>query len=188
MLSNGRSLLVEQYKIININESDTFCDEIIADGEQKIFENADVESENKEARSCKVSWINDKKYQKLLSHYVILSNKSYNYSLKEFEDLQYTLYKKGDYYDWHIDTHDKPYPNGTIRKLSFTLCLNDEFEGGDFSICTPHPISSFTNKETFKLKKGEMIVFPSHVWHKVDKITEGTRKSLVGWIVGNQWK
>ena len=26
-----------------------------------------------------------------------------------------------------------------IRKLSFTLCLNDEYEGGDFKICDPHP-------------------------------------------------
>jgi PKHD-type hydroxylase len=107
---------VAQYKIININELETICDQIITDGEQKIFENADVESENKEVRSCKVSWINDKKYQKILSHYIILSNKLYNYSLKEFEDLQYTLYKKGDYYDWHTDNHEKPYSNNTIRK------------------------------------------------------------------------
>ena len=75
-----------------------------------------------------------------------------------------------------------------VRKLSFTLCLNDEYEGGDFKICKPHPISEKTKVETFKLKKGEMIVFPSHTWHKVDKVIKGTRKSLVGWVVGKQWQ
>jgi|TARA_B110000285_G_scaffold82079_1_gene94552 PKHD-type hydroxylase len=71
-----------------------------------------------------------------------------------------------------------------IRKLSFTLCLNDEFEGGDFNICETHPISEKTKVKSFTLKKGQMIIFPSHTWHKVNKITKGIRKSLVGWVVG----
>ena len=47
----------------------------------------------------------------------MIANKEsgWNYSLKEFEPLQYTIYNKGDFYDWHIDTLD----NGMIRKLSF---------------------------------------------------------------------
>ena len=110
--------------------------------------------------------------------------KLYNFSLQEFEPAQYTVYHEGDHYDWHIDNHKEPYHNGMIRKLSFTLCLNDEFEGGDFKICEPHPITNKTKEKTFKLKKGEMIIFPSNTWHKVDKITKGIRKSLVGWVVG----
>ena len=49
-------------------------------------------------------------------------------------------------------------------------------------------LSKMSNIETFKLKKGEMIVFPSHTWHKVNKVTKGIRKTLVGWVVGSQWK
>ena len=82
---------------------------------------------------------------------------------------------------------NKPYDNGMIRKLSFTLCLNNDYEGGDFSICETHPISKKIKVKSFALKKGEMIIFPSHTWHKVNKVTKGIRKSLVGWIVGNQW-
>ena len=65
----------------------------------------------------------------------MIANKEsgWNYSLKEFEPLQYTIYKEGDFYDWHIDSHTKPYENGMIRKLSFTLCLNEDYEGGNFS-------------------------------------------------------
>ena len=106
-----------------------------------------------------------------------------NYSLKEFEPLQYTIYKEGDFYDWHIDSHAKSYDNGMIRKLSFTLCLNEDYEGGNFSVSSPHPISEKTKIEKIdKPKKGTMIVFPSYTWHKVDKVTSGIRKTLVGWV------
>ena len=106
-----------------------------------------------------------------MSHFVQLANKesNWNFSLKEFEELQYTIYNKGDHYNWHTDNHVKPYKNNTIRKLSFTLCLNDEFEGGDFKICEPHPITNKTKEKTFKLKKGEMIIFPSNTWQKVSE-------------------
>jgi len=179
--------------------SDDFCNDIIKTGESKIFENARVESNNNMARSSKISWINDIKYSSPLSQFIQSANieSDWNFSLKEFEELQYTIYNKGDHYNWHHDCHHKPYKNGMIRKLSFTLCLNNEFEGGDFNIWDGDPRqkeqilkenSEKTNTKTIKLKKGEMLVFPSHLWHKVDKVTKGTRKVLVGWVVGNQWK
>ena len=74
-----------------------------------------------------------------------------------------------------------------IRKLSFTILLNDEFEGGNFDIWHGHPISEKSEVKSYALKKGEMIVFPSHTWHKVNKVTSGVRKALVGWLVGKQW-
>ena len=170
--------------------SDDFCNEIIENGEAKIFENAKLSGGDINNRSSKVSWINDKKFQTPLSQFVQSANteSNWNFSLKEFEELQYTLYNVGDHYDWHHDCHDKPYENKTIRKLSFTLCLNDEYEGGNFSIWDADPRKKEIKTKTIKLKKGEMLVFPSHLWHKVDKVTKGTRKVLVGWVVGNQWK
>ena len=30
----------------------------------------------------------------------------------------------------------------------------------------------------------DIIVFPSHIWHKVHTVTSGVRKTLVGWIIG----
>ena len=169
--------------------SDDFCNEIIENGEAKIFENAKLSGGDINNRSSKVSWINDKKFQTPLSQFVQSANteSNWNFSLKEFEELQYTLYNVGDHYDWHHDCHNKPYENKTIRKLSFTLCLNDEYEGGNFSIWDADPRDT-KNLKTIKLKKGTMLVFPSHLWHKVDKVTKGTRKVLVGWVVGSQWK
>ena len=185
---NGKSLLAVQYNPFHITVPYSFCDEVIKDGDLLDNTKAKIQDGDNTNRSAKVSWLNESyKLSTELNHFIYSANKLYNFSIKEFEPLQYTVYNEGDHYDWHIDTHSKPYKNGMIRKLSFTLCLNDEYEGGDFRICKPHPISEKTKVETFKLKKGEMIIFPSNTWHKVDKVTKGIRKSLVGWVVGNQW-
>ena len=179
-------------KIYNVKESiipNHFCDKIIKDGELKTIEKAGIADGNNANRSSKISWLKDKDLQKTLSHFVQFANKESNwyFSLKEFESLQYTIYNEGDFYNWHTDHHLKPYKNNTVRKLSFTLCLNDEYEGGDFEICDPHPEPDLYTTTTFKFKKGTIIVFPSHIWHRVKPVTKGIRKSLVGWVVGNQW-
>ena len=168
----------------------SFCDEVIKQGENKEISKAKIQEGNKANRSSDVSWLDEEKLGTSLTNLVIIANKEsgWNYSLKEFEPLQYTIYKKDDFYDWHIDSHNNPYDNGMVRKLSFTLCLNEDYEGGSFSFCSPHPISKKTKIETLdKPKKGTMIVFPRYTWHKVDKVTSGVRKTLVGWVVGKEW-
>ena len=168
----------------------SFCDEVIKQGENKEISKAKIQEGNKANRSSDVSWLDEEKLGTSLTNLVIIANKEsgWNYSLKEFEPLQYTIYKKDDFYDWHIDSNNNPYDNGMVRKLSFTLCLNEDYEGGSFSFCSPHPISKKTKIETLdKPKKGTMIVFPSYTWHKVDKVTSGVRKTLVGWVVGKEW-
>ena len=179
--------------LYHINQSilpSTFCDEVIKEGEEKNISKAKIQEGNNANRSSDVSWLDKDKIGKSLTNLIMIANKEsgWNYSLKEFEPLQYTIYKEGDFYDWHIDSHAKSYDNGMIRKLSFTLCLNEDYEGGNFSVSSPHPISEKTKIETIdKPKKGTMIVFPSYTWHKVDRVTSGIRKTLVGWVVGKEW-
>jgi PKHD-type hydroxylase len=67
-----------------------------------------------------------------------------------------------------------------MRKLSLVLLLNDEFEGGDFELLWPG------NK--IPLKKGRVILFPSILMHRVKPVTKGTRKSLVAWMQGPNFK
>ena len=38
------------------------------------------------------------------------------------------------------------------------------------------------------LPKGSIIVFPSHLWHRVRPVTSGTRYSLVTWNLGKPFK
>ena len=164
-----------------------FCEKIIEENDSLDVENATIESKNDKRRSSKVSWVPLENNPKALQQLIGEANKLYKFSLQEFEQLQYTRYEKDDHYDWHVDVHSKPYSNGMIRKLSFTILLNDEFEGGNFDIWHGHPISEKSEVKSYALKKGEMIVFPSHTWHKVNKVTSGVRKALVGWLVGKQW-
>ena len=175
-------------KIHHIKESfdENFCNSIIAEGESLDIKKSKIQDGNKNNRSSQISWLDNKTLQSKLSKYVSLANEesNWNFLLTEFEPLQYSIYNIGDHYNWHIDSHKKPYNNGLVRKLSFTLCLNDDYEGGDLRFSVPHPNSNKITIDSFKPKTGTMIVFPSHIWHQVGPVTKGVRKSLVGWVVG----
>ena len=73
-----------------------------------------------------------------------------------------------------------------VSKLSFTICLNDNYEGGEFELSLPNPKPEkhrfFKFDKVFK--KGTLIVFPSFTWHKVNPVIKGYRKVLVGWVLG----
>ena len=168
--------------------SKSFCEKIMNIGYQKKLELAKIRDGKQTSRQSHVTFIQDKNIENEITKVVNKINKktNWNFLLREFEPLQYTVYDIKDHYDWHIDTHFKKYNNNLIRKLSFTICLNDDYEGGDFEICLPHP--NYSKHKNFRFRKvfkqGTIIVFPSHIWHKVYPIISGTRKVLVGWIVG----
>ena len=168
--------------------SPQYCDEIIQKADKLPIAEAAIQDGNQDNRSSNVAWIKEnQQLYKDLEKTILEHNKSagWNYDLKEFEPFQYTIYNEDDHYDWHIDSHTDPYPNGFIRKLSFTLCLNEDYEGGEFEIANPNP-KGINQNITFtdKFTTGTIITFPSFMWHKVHPITKGTRKVLVGWIVG----
>jgi PKHD-type hydroxylase len=118
-------------------------------------------------------------------------------SLFRFNLLRYTGQDK-NHIDWHMDEHfgyDIP-DNSSItestkfRKLTTVLMLSshEEYEGGeflfyDFSTAPDnYPICSF------KMDKGEAIIFPSFALHKVNPVTSGKRNSLVAWFSGPRWR
>jgi len=102
------------------------------------------------------------------------------------EPLQFTEYKVGQKYDWHVDQLMGELEE-TIRKISFTVLLNDEFEGGELQIEAGSPANA-ERHHTIDMKKGDICFFPSHLWHRVTPVTKGVRHSLVGWFRGPQWR
>ena len=105
---------------------------------------------------------------------------------------QITRYKKGGFYNFHRDgsgDHLSAYNNpqnafmhGHVRKLSMSVMLNDNFDGGAFEFaayskeeCVVTPIEATA---------GSVIVFPSSMEHRVAPVTKGIRYSLVTWFVG----
>lgn len=101
------------------------------------------------------------------------------------EPMQYTTYhaSAGGHYDWHEDDfilNDRRF----VRKLSASILLSDgsEYEGGDLQIENydlPHEVTR---------SKGNIILFPSFLKHRVTPVTKGVRKSLVVWVSGPSWR
>jgi PKHD-type hydroxylase len=151
--------------------------------------------ELKKKRDSKIIWLDEKWIYQLIQPFVYTANKNagWNYEWDWSETSQFTIYKKGQYYDWHSDSWDKPYKNGKVRKLSMTINLTDpkEYKGGelefDFRNMDPH------KKRNLKvcseiMPKGSVVVFPSFVWHRIKPIMEGVRHSLVSWHTGYPFK
>ena len=107
----------------------------------------------------------------------------YNYNLNGYSYFQYTTYDKNGRYDWHTDMgygNNKRDNDIQPRKLSLSLLLNDDFEGGEFQINS----GKESEAATVQLKKGQIVLFPSFMIHRVKPIIQGTRKSLVVWTLG----
>jgi len=125
------------------------------------------------------AWI----FRKLTDVILQANQQWFGFDLNNIENLQYSVYNEGDFYEKHVDHHFQgagQYP----RKLSFTMQLTDpsEYEGGETMLITakdPFPISK---------DRGTITFFPSYTLHEVMPITKGTRKALVGWIHGPRWK
>ena len=141
-------------------------------------------------------------------HYIMRANReNFMYDIEGIDsnEIQYTEYQKGEYYDWHVDDNigrclfnDKVLASASnqgeniailngeyVRKLSFTIQLSDpeDYEGGELEF-------KVNNEEPFFApnKKGTVIVFDSRTLHRVKEVKSGVRKSLVGWVVGPRWK
>ena len=115
----------------------------------------------------------------------------WKYNIIGVEALQLTRYRKGGFYSWHVDgkgchqsarTYGED-PTPYVRKLSLTVLLNDNYEGGDFEFCSYHRTQHQITRPKMS-GAGTMVVFPSAQEHRVVPVTKGTRYSLVGWFLG----
>ena len=162
-----------------------------------------------EVRKAKHSWVRSSHWMGgFLWHYIERANReNFLYDLKglDSEHIQYTIYDKGEYYEWHNDggltTLYKPQFIGNstdgvgddfvnqnkelVRKLSFSLQLSnpEDYEGGELELINESGESYIAPKT-----QGCLILFDSRTRHRVRTVTKGTRKSLVGWVLGPRWK
>ena len=140
----------------------------------------------KKKRNSNIVWMNDRWIYKEIQPYIHQANESagWNFQWDWSESCQFTKYKKGQYYDWHCDSWEKPYirensnepDHGKIRKLSVTLSLSDpeDYKGGELEF-------DFRNKDPDKkpnIKKCTEIL----------PVKSGERNSLVIWNLGWPYK
>ena len=134
---------------------------------------------------------------RLIDPYIADANKSakWNFDIIKSEVFQFTEYNLNQHYNWHKDSFKHCYPPehkyaGLVRKLSTSIILSDntEYEGGDLHFSFQNTYNKIDNLRLKKLEIGTIVVFPSFLWHKVNKVTKGKRYSLVNWYLGEKFK
>ena len=191
------------------------CDDIVRKGKQLQEQMAvtggygDIDKLNKEEikdlkrkRNSNIVWMQDRWIYNEIQPYIHQANinAGWNFDWDFSESCQFTKYTKGQFYDWHCDSWDKPYikegedpSNGKIRKLSVTVTLSDpkEYKGGelefDFRNMDPNEKRNIVKCKEI-LPKGSLVVFPGFVWHRVCPVKSGKRHSLVIWNLGSPYK
>ena len=134
------------------------------------------------ARKSDIVWTKEQWVYDLISPYMLTANEQagWKYNIVAAQDCQVTRYTKDGFYGWHVDgigSHTKLDGEGNTRKLSMSIILNSDYEGGDFEM-------RGLENQVPRLEEGSIIVFPSFVEHRVTPVTEGIRYSLVNWFVG----
>lgn len=94
---------------------------------------------------------------------------------KAFARLMVTRTSGGGHYGDHVDN---ALIAGHRADVSFTLFLSDpdSYAGGELTI------ADRAEDRSFKLNRGEAIVYPSNTLHRVEPVTSGDRLVVIGWV------
>ena len=134
-----------------------------------------------DTRNSNVVWLNKPWINKLIEPYLRSANEQagWNFNINVVENTQFTIYNVGQHYTWHVDQFEDPFKsqtilNGKTRKLSTTLLLNDDFEGGHLVL----------GKNTVvKPLAGTAVFFDGvNIEHSVTKNSGGDRYVIAGWF------
>jgi PKHD-type hydroxylase len=104
--------------------------------------------------------------------------------LTDYQAVNYNSYssKKNQKYDWHMDfDYKRP-----LLDTKLTLLINvstKDYEGGEFQLNDGNvfTVSQFS-------KPGDMLLFRSHILHRVLPVTKGERKSLTMFFDGPKFR
>ena len=165
--------------IISSNHNDVFPAIV---GESSKSDKAFVETVRKSDVKFLTNFIVfDWLYEKLATYVNEINKINFDKTLYGIQPLQYTEYDSSvnAFYSTHTDAlfNNK---DALRRSLSFTLQLSDpsEYDGGEVLIY--YVDKTFTSNKNL----GSITFFDSVAMHEVTPVTSGSRKSLVGWVLG----
>ena len=163
--------------------------------EERINGEKPIPGIDKKSRIRDVVWTKDQWIYDTIWPYMQGANEraGWKYDIRAAEQMQITRYKKGGFYYFHkdgksdhlsaYDLPDNEFMHGHVRKLSMTVLLNSNYEGGEFQFATLREEECSVDTPEFN-KTGMIIVFPSDMEHRVAPVTKGIRYSLVVWFLG----
>ncbi len=117
-----------------------------------------------------------KKYSQLILKKILSNPLIKSFALpKTIHGIMFTKSLEDMEYGRHIDN---PFMSTGRSDLSFTISLTDKsFYGGGELI-----VEGMNNEKEFKLKAGEIVIYPSSYLHLVKKVEYGERIVCIGWI------
>lgn len=107
----------------------------------------------------------------------IANDQLYGFDLNGNYECRFMRYDQDDHYENpHWDCLEDRTENQ--RKLSFSLMLNDDYEGGCLEIVN----------QQIEARQSRLVLFPSWMMHRVTAVRRGTRYVIVGWLLGDHWR
>jgi PKHD-type hydroxylase len=186
--------ILTQYCVINNVFNDEEVDRIIDLEDLQKFAKGKIGGSDSEGvilestRDSDVMWINhdpssDWLFSKFASLVSNVNGDFFMYNIHGFDMFQYTVYRKNEHYNWHIDMGHMS--TNFERKISASIILTDpkKYDGGEFDLITNGNIEE---PITLKPNKGDVVFFASWMPHRVRPVTSGVRKSLVCWVMGER--
>ncbi len=180
---------INWWRFDNAVDSKT-CNKIINLADKKWNTATTKREEGQKKRKTNISWTTEQWLYDLVFSYMTSANTQagWNFEVDAAESMQIGKYSKGCFYDYHqdgdgvtvYDTPENKWLHNKTRKLSLTILLNEDYEGGEFKFYKEE-------KDTVK-GKGSVLVFPSYMPHCVEEVTKGNRYSLVTWFIGPKFR
>jgi PKHD-type hydroxylase len=175
--------------------NDQEIDQIISLGELADFQKGSVGGREvghsdvrTEIRDTDIAWIQPNPetewlYERMKQFIARINYDKFQFDIDQMQALQYGKYKENGHYAWHVDSG----PNLPVhRKLTLVLALTDpdSYEGGELLLnFSGNP----ENPHVMKIRRGDLIAFPSFIPHKVAPVTSGERLTLVTWATGSKF-
>jgi len=143
-----KSLGKDNFKLAEVDTKEGTSDEERINGRSK------EPGLDKKSRISDVSWTTEQWVIDLVWPYMLSANENagWNFDITAVESMQITKYKPGSFYGWHRDgasdclsvynMSDNKFMHGKVRKLSMTILLNGNYQGGEFQF------SSYNKLET----------------------------------------
>ena len=187
----------EEIKRIGV-ESNYGDGKIATDTSLSENEKLSLEKGDANIRDSGVSFSNDPYLYKTLTPFTHSANEKagWKYDIDWFENIQVTRYRKNQHYAWHTDgasDHFSPQPSeggnfvGRVRKISLVASLSDGYVGGELELALQR--QDEPNEILYpEMECGDVIVFPSYMYHRSTPVTKGIKYSSVMWALGPPFK
>lgn len=170
------------------------CDAILNNAKSIPFQQGTIFRSNhiiSDYRKSSIKWLHKKQgwsplYGVLDEYFKEANENAFMFNLTSIETVQLAEYKGVDsgHYDWHEDVNWSDFNNLYHRKLTAVIQLSnpEDYEGGRLQLeYDDIPANKFKNK-------GDLLIFPSFLKHKVHPVTKGVRLSIASWYRGPKFR